>query len=94
MGSRKKKIIEKKVGRDHSRTFAREIHGFFFSMRIFFLPSKGVIIASGIGTFLLHLSDEELSHFLTTPLVRYLALLHTGYYNLTILGHILFHKVL
>lgn len=72
---RGKKIIEKKAGRDLSRIFARETHGFIFTMRTFFLPSKRVLIAFGIGTFLLNLSDEEPSHFLTTPLVRYIALL-------------------
>lgn len=46
------------------------------------------------GTFLLNLSDEELPHFLTTLLVRCIAFLHAGYYNLTILGHILFYEVL
>lgn len=89
-----KKKIEKNVGTDNSRIFAREILRFFLNEHIIFLPSKRVTIASGIGIFLLHLSAEELSHFLTTPLVRYISLLHTGYYNLTILGHILFHEAL
>lgn len=75
-----------------------KFRGSLFNEDFFFLPSKFRRIITGIaiirGTFLLNLSDEELSHFLTTLLVRCIAFLHAGYYNLTILGHILFYEVL
>jgi len=65
-------------------------------MRVIFLPSKAVKVGTAFwrSTFVLCLSDEELSHFLTTPLLRCIAFLHASHYNLMILGHILFCEVL
>lgn len=71
----------------------RDLWVFFSNKHIFFFLQR-VTVACRVGTFLLHLSDGEPSHFLTKPLVRYIVSLHTGYYHLTALGHILFHRVL